>query len=134
MLELENAFLLAMTYNLMIIIFSKGFSDSLGKINLHFDSFGAKCIFLWGLAYGAVANRCHLIPALSLLFALEKAFCGHRWLVWMANNHRRLESIIKKDIITGTFFGLYGAGDLLSMVMFLYAAWVARENLFELKI
>ena len=130
---IQKGFLLAMAYNLQILIFSKGFSNNLGDIDPLFDSAGCVCIFLWGLAYGSVADRYYLVPAANAVFALEKLFFGHRWMVWILDNHKRLPIMLETDSLTGLFFAVYGIGDLLSMILFVYAAWISRENLFQIK-
>ena len=131
--RIQRGFLLAMAYNLNIILFSRGFSDNLGNVDPLFDSAGCKCIFLWALAYGALADRYHLVPAVSAVFAVEKLFYGHRWLVWIMDHHHQVDGMIEQDMFTGIFFALYGVGDLLSMILFAYAAWISRDNLFEVK-
>eukprot|EP00568_Trieres_chinensis_P004257 CAMPEP_0183300726 /NCGR_PEP_ID=MMETSP0160_2-20130417/7047_1 /TAXON_ID=2839 ORGANISM="Odontella Sinensis, Strain Grunow 1884" /NCGR_SAMPLE_ID=MMETSP0160_2 /ASSEMBLY_ACC=CAM_ASM_000250 /LENGTH=141 /DNA_ID=CAMNT_0025463195 /DNA_START=61 /DNA_END=489 /DNA_ORIENTATION=+ len=126
--RIQTAFQLAMCYNLAIVLFSKGFSDDLGTVDPLFDSVGSKLIALWGLAYGALADVYHLVPAASLVFAAEKGLYAHRWLVWLGGNSHRIGEIYERDFFNGVFFGLYGVGDTLSMLLFFHAAWTSRGN------
>ena len=122
-------FYLAATYNLCIIVFSRGFSESLGEVDPLFSSSGCVGILLWGAAYFALARRYSVAPAMALVFALEKAFYGLHWLGWMSDHASELTAMMQSDPLTGLFYAIYGAGDLGFMVFFGWVVWTYRSQL-----
>ncbi len=122
-------FWLAATYNTCIIIFSKGFGDELGAVDPLFGSAGCVGILLWGAAYFALARRFQAAPAVALVFCVEKAFYGIHWLTWLLAHSTELPAMVDQDPLTGVFFSIYGAGDLLFMLFFGAVAWTWRHNL-----
>ena len=121
-------FVLAFAYNSGIGLFSKGFSNSLGDIDPLFSSNGCIAIQLWGFAYLAIANHYSLVPALALVYALEKLFYAQHWIFWMIEYGHTLPNLIQSDPITGVFYAIYGAGDIGFMVFFAWIAWTFRTN------
>ena len=122
--------LLAGCFNLCITVFSKGFSEDLGRVDPLFNGDGCKSIVLWGLTYMSVYNRAHLVPAVDLAFALEKLYYVQRWIVWLATKGSDLPWLMRTDPLSALFFAGYGAGDFLFMLFFLYCARKHRQNLF----
>ena len=122
-------FYIAAAYNLCIILFSQGFSNSLGEIDPLFSPDGCFAVLLWGAAYFALANRYTAAPAVALVFAIEKAFYSLHWLLWMSENAGELSTMMEADFLTGLFFTIYGVGDLLFMVFFGWVAWMWRDRL-----
>ena len=122
-------FYLAASYNLCIIIFSKGFSESLGAIDPLFSSSGCIGILLWGAAYAALAHRYSVAPAVSLVFAFEKAFYAIHWLSWMGQHAGEIPGMLEANPLTGFFYAIYGAGDLIFMAFFGWVAWTHRAHL-----
>ncbi len=122
-------FWLAALYNACIIIFSKGFGDDLGAVDPLFGPAGCVAVLLWGAAYFALSRRYEVAPALALVFCLEKAFYATHWLIWMSSHRSELAEMTSQDPLTGMFFSIYGAGDLLFMVFFGTVAWNWRHNL-----
>lgn len=121
-------FILAGLYNSGIGVFSKGFGESLGAIDPLFSANGCIAIQLWGLAYLALKDRHDVVPAMSLVFCLEKLFYGVHWLCWLDQHGQQLPSLIEQDLLTGLFFYIYGAGDLIFMLFFGWAAWKWRPQ------
>ena len=122
-------FWLAALYNTCIIVFSKGFGNELGAVDPLFGPSGCVGILLWGAAYFALARRYEGAPAVALVFCAEKAFYGVHWLMWMSAHGGELSAMTGQDPLTGMFFSIYGAGDLLFMVFFASVAWRWRHNL-----
>jgi hypothetical protein len=48
--------------------------------------------------------------------------------MWMSAHGGDLSSMIEQDPLTGMFFSIYGAGDLLFMLFFGFVAWKWRHN------
>jgi hypothetical protein len=86
---------------------------------------GCVLIMVWGLAYAAQARSWRAAPAVSAVFAVEKALFAGWWLVWMAGHAGDLAGIAAKDPLAGAFYGAYGAGDAAFMGFFAWAAWRA---------
>jgi hypothetical protein len=122
-------FWVAALYNTCIIIFSKGFGGDLGDVDPLFGSAGCVAVLLWGAAYFALSRRYEVAPAVALVFCVEKAFYGIHWLIWMSSHGGELAEMTSQDPLTGMFFSIYGAGDLLFMVFFGAVAWNWRHNL-----
>ena len=128
--KISLGFIIAATYNTFIIVFSRGFSNSLGEIDPLFSGDGCIGILLWGAAYFSLAGRYQVAPLAALVFALEKAFYAIHWAVWMSKNANKLGSMLETDVLTGFFYSIYGAGDALFMCFFAWVAWSYRENFF----
>lgn len=122
-------FVLAAVYNSGILIFSKGLGDDLGAVDPLFSPAGCVAVLLWGAAYLALGWRYDVAPALSLVFCVEKAFYGIRWLDWMSDHGAELGAMRAVDPLTASFFAMYGVGDLVFMVFFGWVAWRWRHNL-----
>ena len=122
-------FYIAAAYNFCIIIFSQGFSSGLGEIDPLFSPAGCVGVLLWGAAYFALANRYAVAPAVALVFAVEKAFYGIHWLLWMSEHSGELSAMREADALTGGFYAIYGAGDLAFMVFFAWVVWTWRDRL-----
>lgn len=87
-----------------------------------FSGFGLLCVVLWGCAYVAAGGRRLPNPALSVVFAVEKAVYVGTWVVWLARHGRSLPGVWDRDPLTATFYAIYGAGDLAFGLFFLFAA------------
>jgi len=122
-------FYIAAAYNLCIIVFSQGFSNSLGEVDPLFSPAGCVAVLLWGAAYFALSNRYAVAPAVALVFAIEKAFYGIHWLTWMSEHAGELSTMMEADILTGGFYAIYGVGDLAFMMFFGWVAWTWRAKL-----
>jgi hypothetical protein len=122
-------FWIAALYNACIILFSKGFSTDLGVIDPLFLPEGCIGILLWGAAYFALSRRYERTPSIALVFCFEKAFYGFHWVFWMLAHHQELAEITAEDPISGSFYAIYGIGDLLFMVFFGWVAWKWRHNI-----
>ena len=127
--RISLGFGLAALYNVCIIIFSKGFSDNLGTVDPLFGPGGCVGVLLWGLAYLALARSYATAPAVALVFAFEKLFYGCHWLSWLKDHSSELAALTESDYLTGTFFAIYGTGDLVSMVFFGWVVWRYRDRL-----
>ena len=121
-------FKIAALYNAFIILFSKGFAEDLGAIDPLFSSAGCVAVLLWGAAYFTLANRYQVMPALCLVFGVEKGFYAIHWMVWLSAHAGELGPMFNEDPLTGFFYAIYGAGDLIFMVFFLTIAWTWRHT------
>lgn len=122
-------FIAAALYNSSIIIFSKGLGPDLGAVDPLFAPSGCIVILLWGAAYFALSRRYHVAPAVTLVFFVEKAFYAVHWLVWVAAYGSKLPAMIEADPLTGSFFAIYGLGDIAFMIFFGLVGWRWRRNL-----
>ena len=122
-------FVLAMLYNSSIILFSKGFGEDLGAIDPLFGPAGCIGVLLWGLAYLALARTYAHAPAVALVFAVEKLFYGCHWVLWLKDHGSELGTMRNEDPLTGSFYSIYGSGDLAFMVFFAWVAWSHRGQL-----
>jgi len=130
---LSTLYLLAGCYNFGIILFSKFLASDLGKVDPLFDPSGVFLVVLWGATYASVHNIVADVPLLSLVFGVEKAFYGVRWLQWIQHNGSALPALLREDPLTGMFFAIYGTGDLASAALFFYSAYQHRQNMFGTK-
>ncbi|HEY1058512.1 MAG TPA: hypothetical protein VGE55_07260 [Limnobacter sp.] len=87
-----------------------------------FSNFGAVCIMLWGLAYLSVANKALSVPALSLVFAVEKFLYTGTWVVWAQQHWAQLGTIQSQSPQTALFYSSYGFIDLGYGLFFLWVA------------
>ena len=127
-------FRIAALYNSFILLFSKGFSNDLGDVDPLFSSGGCVGILLWGAAYFALSRRYKSTPSITLVFCIEKAFYGFHWLFWIINHHQDISPLLNRDPLVGSFFAIYGIGDLIFMIFFAWVAWKWRHNMMgELK-
>jgi hypothetical protein len=126
-------FWLAALYNACILMFSKGLTGDLGAVDPLFSPVGCIGVLLWGGAYFALARRYDVAPAVAALFCVEKAFYGVHWLLWMSAHSGELSGLIESDFLTGTFFSIYGIGDLAFMFFFGWVAWRWRHNITGLR-
>lgn len=120
-------FVIAALYNSNIVVFSKGFSSDLGAIDPLFSPIGCVFILLWGAAYLALAKHYRTVPALALVFCVEKAVYAGHWTLWISEHGGTLGSLIEADPLTGLFMAAYGAGDALFMVFFGWVGWRWRH-------
>lgn len=117
-------FTLAGLYNLGIVSFSRGFSNTLGAVDPLFDPSGCVLVLLWGLAFLSVRRAYAAVPLLSGVFILEKAYYVAHWVAWMQAHAAELPAMAEKDPITAFFFTFYGIGDALSFLFFAHVAWI----------
>lgn len=123
-------FWLAALYNIIgILIFSKGFTNPLVAEYdpVIFSSFGLISIILWGLAYLSIAKRYQHVPHLLLVFFVEKMLYAQHWLDWMMQHSNLLNAIYLQSALTHFFFVIYGVGDFLFGVFFLWV-WTKRHQ------
>lgn len=128
--KVSLGFVIAGLYNSGIGLFSKGFSDNLGQVDSLFSADGCIGIQLWGLAYIALAKNYSVVPAVALVFCLEKLFYAQHWLFWMSEHMESLSSMIEADPLTGLFFSIYGIGDIAYFFFFGWVAWRWRHNFY----
>ena len=119
----QLGFTIAALYNICIIFFSRGFSDVLGQVDPLFGSGGSVGILLWGMAYFALRNSYARAPAVALVFSIEKLFYASHWALWMSAHAGELPTLFEADPLTGFFYAIYGAGDILFMLFFGWVAW-----------
>ena len=128
--SITKGFWLAGVYNVAgILIFSKFFTNSLlsSLDPAAFSWLGLISIILWELAYCSVAKSYRSVPYLVLVFFVEKMLYTVTWLKWLSKNWSTLPSLFsKKSPLTATAYSIYGAGDFVFGVFFL---WVAIKAL-----
>ncbi len=122
---LVRGFLAAAAYNIFgILISSQGFSNPLlAQQDLAvFSWLGQVSILLWGLAYAATARNYLAMPHLCLVFFVEKMLYVVTWACWLVKNATHLPQLFGDSPLTALFFSVYGAGDLVFGLLFLYSA------------
>ena len=124
-------FYAAAAYNIGgLLVFSKGFTNTVlfDTDPVLFSIPGCLLVMIWGLAYAAQSRSWRSGPAVSAVFALEKAFYAGWWVWWLAENHARLPDIYAADALAGAFYSVYGLGDAAFGVFFAMAAAVALRE------
>jgi hypothetical protein len=113
-----------------VLLFSRGFTnDYLIELSPNeFSRFGLLVIVIWGLAYLGVARSYPAVPALVLVFALEKAIYTATWFIWLAKHAGAFGMIWERDPLTAVFYAIYGPNDLLFGLFF---AWVGFKAWME---
>jgi hypothetical protein len=120
-----KGFWLAGAYNIFgVLLFSKFFTNSLlsSLDPAVFSSVGLIAIILWGLAYCSIAKSYQSSPYLVLVFFIEKILYTTTWLMWLSANGNTLPSIDAESPLTATFYSIYGAGDFIFAIFFLWTA------------
>jgi hypothetical protein len=112
-----------------MLIFSKAFTNELLFTTdpQMFSRPGCVLVMVWGLAYLAQSRTWREAPAISAVFALEKFIYAGWWIVWISQYAATLASLFERDLLTGAFYSLYGAGDAAFGVFFAIAAFKARR-------
>lgn len=128
-----KGFWLAGAYNVLgVLFFSKLFTNSLlsSLDPAVFSWLGLVAVMLWGFAYCSVARSYQGVPYLLLVFVLEKMIYTATWLMWLVRNGRTIPSLFSESPLTATYYSIYGAGDFIFGLFFL---WVALKSLQKLK-
>jgi hypothetical protein len=120
--KLYLGFILAGVYNFSILIFSKLFTNDLGKYDDLFNFNGVIMVILWGMAYISIYKNFRQVPFLNFVFFIEKMYFVIKWVTWMGKNSNNLNNIFKDDILTGIFYTVYGIGDFVFGIFFLAMA------------
>eukprot|EP00036_Acanthoecidae_sp_10tr_P009308 CAMPEP_0182927892 /NCGR_PEP_ID=MMETSP0105_2-20130417/14595_1 /TAXON_ID=81532 ORGANISM="Acanthoeca-like sp., Strain 10tr" /NCGR_SAMPLE_ID=MMETSP0105_2 /ASSEMBLY_ACC=CAM_ASM_000205 /LENGTH=132 /DNA_ID=CAMNT_0025065869 /DNA_START=154 /DNA_END=552 /DNA_ORIENTATION=- len=108
-------------YNFLILFYSKLFTNTaLFEADPLFSRDGCILVVVWGLMYLSLAWDFRAVPWAFGVFFLEKMFYVQHYVV-----HSALGGIHKDTDcnITRSFLQLYGIGDLVSAIFFLYI-WV----------
>ena len=113
-------FILAGLTNFCIVLFSRGYSNSLGIIDPHFDTGGCLLITLWGAAYISIARNSESVPWLSIVFGIEKLFYVSRWVLFLGSKPD-FSAMWNNDPLAAIFFGIYGVVDAVYGLFFFYA-------------
>lgn len=122
-------FWLAGAYNIFgVLVFSKFFTNSLlsSLDPAVFSWLGLVAVMLWGLAYCSVATSYHSVPYLLLVFFIEKMIYTVTWLRWLIRNGSTLPALFSESPLTATYYSIYGAGDLIFGLFFL---WLVTKGL-----
>jgi hypothetical protein len=126
---ITKGFWLAAGYNILgVLTFSQFFTNTLlvATDPSIFSWLGLVSIMLWGAAYASVAKAYRAIPYLVLLFFVEKMLYVLTWLMWLSKNAGTLPALFAESPLTAIFYSIYGAGDLVFGLFFL---WVACNSL-----
>lgn len=125
---ITKGFWAAGAFNVLgVLTFSKVFTNSLlsSLDPVVFSWLGLVSIMLWGLAYCSVAKSYQSVPYLLLVFVIEKMIYTTTWATWLARNGSTLPSLFSESPLTATLFTIYGAGDFIFGLFFL---WVAIKS------
>ena len=85
--------------------------------------FGLVSIMLWGWAYYAVARSYRTVPGQVAVFAVEKAVYVVTWIIWLQAHGAELPMLLSDSPLTGIFYAVYGALDLLFGAFFALICW-----------
>lgn len=122
---ITKGFWLAGAYNVGgVLTFSQFFTNDLLSANdpAVFSWLGLVAIMLWGAAYASVGRSYQAVPYLVLLFFIEKMLYVVTWLLWLSKNASALPALFAESPLTAMFYSVYGAGDLLFGLFFLWVA------------
>jgi hypothetical protein len=126
---ITKGFWFAGAFNVIgVLVFSKMFTNSLlsSLDPVVFSWLGLVAIMLWGFAYCSVAKSYPFVPYLLLVFFVEKMIYTITWVQWLIRNGRTLPSLFSESPLTASFYSIYGAGDFVFGLFFL---WVAVKGL-----
>ncbi len=108
-----------------VLVFSAAFTNerliALSPVVL--SRFGLVSIMLWGFAYYAVARTYRTVPGLVAVFAVEKAIYVITWVAWLQAHGAELPMLLSDSPLTGVFYAIYGALDLVFAVFFALICW-----------
>ena len=125
--RLQVGFILAGITNFCIILFSRGYSNSLGLVDAHFDTGGCLLITLWGAAYISIARNYSAVPWLCVVFGIEKLFYVSRWVLFLSSSPN-FDAIWNNDPLAAIFFGIYGLVDAAYGLFFFYAGFTSLKS------
>ena len=123
---------LAGLYNFSILIFCEFFNKNLGKVDDLFNTNGVINIILWGMAYISISQHNEKLFLINFVFFIEKLFYFHHWITWILVNIDNLKLMFENDKMNFLFFSIYGIGDLLFGLFFVFIAYRSlfyKENL-----
>ncbi|PWH84821.1 hypothetical protein [Brumimicrobium oceani] len=116
---ISKGFLFAGLANILgVLTLSKFFTNNV-LMNTQPDVmgyFGLISIILWGMAYVAVRNKYHTLPALVAVFLIEKIIYVTVYINWFTSNS--LSAVYEQDAFAGVFYTIYGANDFIFGVFF----------------
>jgi hypothetical protein len=122
---ITKGFWLAGAFNVIgVLVFSKFFTNSLlSSLDPVVCSWlGLVSIMLWGFAYCSVAKFYQFVPYLLLVFFVEKMTYTAAWAKWLTANGSTLSSLFAESPLTATFYSIYGPGDFVFGLFFLWVA------------
>ena len=93
-----------------------------------FSRFGLVSIMLWGAAYFAVSGSYRSVPGIVAVFAVEKLVYVVTWAVWLRLHGAVLPALLSESPLTGVFYAVYGAIDLVFGVFFAMAFWCSKRT------
>ena len=128
---ITKGFWFAGAFNVLgVLVFSKVFTNSLlsSLDPVVFSWLGLVSIMLWGFAYCSVARSYPFVPYLLLVFFVEKMIYTMTWAKWLAENGSTLPSLFSESPLTATFYSIYGAGDFVFGLFFLWVAIKGFQN------
>lgn len=129
--NITKGFWLAGAFNVFgILLFSKVFTNTLmmSVDPAIFSWPGLVAILLWGLAYASVGRVYLAVPYLVLVFFVEKMLYGVTWMIWLSKNGSTLPSLFAESPLTATFYAVYGGGDILFGLFFLWAGMQGLQH------
>jgi hypothetical protein len=120
----------AAAYNIAgMLVFSKVLTNTamFEADPLMFSRPACLLVMVWGLAYLAQSFSWRTAPAVSAVFALEKAIFAGWWVIWLVGHATEIPALLQQDFFAGAFYAVYGLGDAAFMVFFAAAAVLARR-------
>jgi hypothetical protein len=131
---ITRVFWLAGAYNVLgVLFFSKLLTNTLltSLDPAVFSWLGLVGIMLWGLAYASVAKTYQFVPRTVLVFFCVKMIYTVTWLKWLLENGQTLPSLYSESPLTAVFYSIYGGGDFIFGLFFL---WVAVKTILNTKV
>lgn len=83
-------------------------------------------VMIWGLAYLAQSLSWRSAPAVTAVFVVEKAIFAGWWGFWLWGHASQVPEIMARDLLAGSFYAVYGAGDAVFMVFFAFVSLRTR--------
>jgi hypothetical protein len=128
---ITKGFWLAGAYNVFgVLVFSKLLTNSLlsSLDPAVFSWLGLVAVMLWGLAYSSVARSYRAVPYLLLVFFVEKMIYTMTWITWLTRNGGTLPELFSESPLTATYYSIYGAGDFIFGLFFLWVFLKSRRE------
>ncbi len=118
MVKFSSFYIFAGLYNFSLLLFNRFFTYDISKYDNLFSTSGIIVILALGLIYMSVYNTYEKIRLTNFAFFLAKLAYFIHWLRWFSLE--KINAIYSEDFISGVLFSIYGIGDLMFGLFFLY--------------